>query len=51
MEKPNQIFECSETSLNPISDLTALEELHSSLILENLKTRYMNDDIYVCSSC
>lgn len=42
------MIEISEKSLEAIEDLCKMEELHESLIMENLKKRYKEDTIYVC---
>lgn len=42
-----KVLEISEKSLDDIEDLCKMEELHESLILENLKRRFREDTIYV----
>lgn len=45
-KEPATYLEISETSLNSVEDLCTLEELHAGLILEHLRMRFLNDDIY-----
>jgi hypothetical protein len=46
-----KVIEISEKSLEAIEDLCKMEELHESLIMENLKKRYKENTIYVCCFC
>lgn len=44
----NKVLEINEKSLEPPEDLCKMEELHESLIMENLKRRFKENTIYVC---
>jgi myosin heavy subunit len=45
-KEPATYLEISESTLNPVSDLCTLEELHAGLLLEHIRMRFMEDNIY-----
>jgi myosin heavy subunit len=44
----SRVLEISEKALEALEDLCQMEELHESLIMENLKRRFKDNTIYVC---